>query len=353
MNQGSDFDIENGRRGAMNLANSIEHVKPAVLVAGGAGYIGGHTCKALEQAGFLPVVLDNLCTGDSTAKRFGPFYKGSLTEAALISQIVETHKPVAVILFAAHAYVGESTQNPRKYFKNNISDSISFLDSVMDSGLNNIVFSSSCSVYGHPRVLPLHEECDTNPLSPYAETKLFLEKVLKWYGHAYGLRSVSLRYFNAAGADPEGELGEVHNPETHIIPLTIQSALTGRPLQVFGKDYDTPDGTAIRDYTHVTDLADGHLKALNYLMDGGKTSAVNLGTGSGNSILEVIQAVQQYTGLQINVEFQSRREGDAAVLVADTSKANKMLGWNPKHSSLSTIVQTAVDWAKKLSESPA
>jgi UDP-arabinose 4-epimerase len=255
------------------------------------------------------------------------------------------------MLFAGHAYVGESTGNPRKYFRNNVADSISFVDSLMDCGLKNVVFSSSCSVYGNPRVLPLREECETVPLSPYGETKLFLEKVLKWYGNAYGLRSMSLRYFNAAGADPEGELGENHNPETHLIPLAIQSALDGTPLQIFGNDYDTPDGTAIRDFTHVSDLADGHVNALRHLLDGGGSSIVNLGTGAGNSILQVIEAVESYTGLKIPAEYRPRREGDAAVLVADTSRAEAMLGWAPMHSSLNTIVQTACDWAHKVRNS--
>jgi len=334
------------------LTNSDERNLPSVLIAGGAGYIGGHTAKALHQAGFLPVVLDNLCTGDPTAKRFGPFFRGSLTDSALIAHIVETHQPVAAMLFAGHAYVGESTQNPRRYFRNNVADTIRFLDSLMDCGLKNVVFSSSCSVYGNPRVLPLREESETIPLSPYGETKLFLERVLKWYGNAYGLRSVSLRYFNAAGADPDGELGEKHDPETHLIPLVIQSALTGTPLQIFGNDYDTPDGTAIRDFTHVSDLADGHLEALRYLLDGGQSSIVNLGTGSGNSVLQVIQAVESYTGLQVPAEYRPRREGDAAVLVADTSRAQAVLGWSPKHSSLGTIVQTACDWANKSRELP-
>jgi UDP-arabinose 4-epimerase len=347
----SEFQID-WRGGAISLTDSNEHIVPSVLIAGGAGYIGGHTAKALHRAGFLPLVLDNLCTGDPTAKRFGPFFCGSITDSALITDIVSTHRPVAAMLFAGHAYVGESTENPRKYFRNNVADTIHFLDTLTDCDLKNIVFSSSCSVYGNPRVLPLREECETVPLSPYGETKLFAERVLRWYGNAYGLRSVSLRYFNAAGADPEGELGENHDPETHIIPLAIRSARTGTPLQIFGTDYDTPDGTAIRDFTHVSDLADGHVKALRHLLDGGESSIINLGTGSGNSILQVIQAVEAYTGLQIPAEYRPRREGDAAVLVADTSRAQAMLGWSPRYSSLSTIVQTACDWANKLRESP-
>ena len=334
------------------MTDSDKPILPSVLIAGGAGYIGGHTAKALLRAGFMPVVLDNLCTADPTAKRFGPFFRGSITDSALIAGIISTHRPVAAMLFAGHAYVGESTENPRKYFQNNVADTIHFLDSLMDCGLKNVVFSSSCSVYGNPRVLPLREDCETVPLSPYGETKLFAERVLRWYGNAYGMRSVSLRYFNAAGADPDGELGENHDPETHIIPLAIRSALTGTPLQIFGTDYDTPDGTAIRDFTHVSDLANGHVKALRFLIDGGESSIINLGTGSGNSIRQVIQAVESYTRLQIPAEYRPRREGDAAVLVADTSRARAMLDWSPRHSSLNTIVQTACDWANKLSALP-
>ena len=334
------------------MTKSDERGVQAVLIAGGAGYIGGHTAKALLRAGFLPLVLDNLCTGDPASKRFGPFFFGSLTDSALIAHIVATHRPVAAMLFAGHAYVGESTQDPRKYFQNNVIDSIRFLDSLVDCGLKTVVFSSSCSVYGNPRALPLHEESETIPLSPYGETKLFLERVLKWYSKAYGMRSICLRYFNAAGADPEGELGENHNPETHLIPLAIRSALTGVPLQVFGTDYETPDGTAIRDFTHVSDLADGHVMALRNLLNGGQSSIINLGTGSGNSILQVIQAVESYTGLTIPVEYRPRREGDAAVLVADASRAKATLEWSPKYSSLGDIVQTACDWARTVRKLP-
>jgi UDP-arabinose 4-epimerase len=317
----------------------------AVLVAGGAGYIGSHTAKALFQAGFEPVVLDNMCTGNRSALQFGPFYEGSIADEALVQKIVALHRPVGAILFAGHAYVGESTANPRKYFNNNVIEAIRFLNHLLDaSGPRCVVFSSSCSVYGIQTHIPISEESATDPLSPYAETKAFFEKVLRWYGSAYGIRFACLRYFNAAGADPDGELGEDHDPETHLIPLAIYAALGKEPLRVFGTDYATPDGTAIRDYIHVTDLADGHLRALRFLTGGGESFTVNLGTGTGHSVREVIREVERIAGVPVPVQYVQRREGDAPALVADPTRANDLLGWSPTHSSLETIVQTAWRW---------
>ncbi len=269
---------------------------PTVLVAGGAGYIGSHTCKVLKQSSFEPVVLDNLSTGHRYTLRFGPFYEGGIADAALVQRIVEERKPVGVILFAGHAYVGESTSNPRKYFGNNVTDAIAFLNALVDAGVRNIVFSSSCSIYGIQEKMPIREDSSKDPLSPYAETKLFFEKVLRWYGSAYGVRSVCLRYFNAAGADPDGELGEFHDPETHLIPLTCYAALGRTTLRVFGTDYATPDGTAIRDYIHVTDLADAHVRALHHLTNGGASLQLNVGTGTGSSVRQVIDAVERAAG---------------------------------------------------------
>ena len=328
-----------------------KHSSPRVLVAGGAGYIGSHTAKVLFHAGIVPVVLDNLCTGNREALRFGPFYEGSIADPTLIRKIIEQHQPIGAILFAGSAYVGESTENPRKYFRNNVSDAIAFLDALVDNGLRGVVFSSSCCVYGIPGCISIPEDCATAPLSPYGETKLFLEKVLHWYGSAYGLRYACLRYFNAAGADIEGELGEQHDPETHLIPLAIDAAMGGKRLRVFGTDYATPDGTAIRDYTHVSDLASGHLRALNYLMKGGPSLTLNLGTGLGHSVRQVIRAVEQHAALTVPVEFGARREGDAAALVADPSRAREVLGWVPEYSSLDTIVGTAWRWYQKLDRS--
>ncbi len=328
-----------------NFSASSSNRSPKVLIAGGAGYIGSHTAKVLCQAGIVPVVLDNLCTGNRDTVRFGPFYEGSIADSLLLHQIIEHHRPIGAILFAGSAYVGESTENPRKYFRNNVSNAICFLNALVDSGLQNVVFSSSCSVYGIVRESSsIKEVSATAPLSPYAETKLFLEKVLRWYGSAYGLQHVCLRYFNAAGADVDGELGEDHEPETHLIPLAIQAALGGEALRVFGTDYATPDGTAIRDYTHVTDLATGHLQALRYLMDGGESVTLNLGTGMGHSVRQVIRAVEQQTGMSVPVSFGKRREGDAPALVADAARAREVLGWIPEYSSLETIVGTACRW---------
>jgi UDP-arabinose 4-epimerase len=323
---------------------SAESLSPAVLVAGGAGYIGSHTAKVLRRAGILPVVLDNLCTGNRDAARFGPFYEGSIADSRLVGRIIEKHGPVCAILFAAHAYIAESIQDPRKYFRNNVLETIDFLDSIVDAGLQRVVYSSSCSVYGRQEKHPISEDSATDPLSPYAETKLFCEKVLKHYSSSYGLRSACLRYFNAAGADPEGDLGECHDPETHLIPLAIRAAITQTPMCVFGTDYPTPDGTAVRDYTHVVDLATGHLQALRYLMEDGESCTLNLGTGAGNSVRQVIQAVELEAGVPVPVQYLPRRPGDAPVLVADPSRARSVLGWTPEHSSLACIVRTAWKW---------
>lgn len=316
-----------------------------VLVAGGAGYIGSHTAKVLRKAGIQPVVLDNLSTGFREAVQFGPFYEGSIADAALLKEIVAKHRPQGAILFAGHAYVGESTSNPRKYFRNNITEALAFLNNVLDvDGPKSIVFSSSCSVYGIQEKVPISEASSQDPLSPYAETKAFFEKVLRWYGSAYGIRYACLRYFNAAGADPEGQLGENHDPETHLIPLTILAAMGGERLRVFGTDYATPDGTAIRDYIHVTDLADGHLRALRKLDDGAESFTVNLGTGQGFSVRDVIRQVEETGGRPVPADFGPRREGDAPALVADPRLVRELLGWVPRHSSLETIVRTAWNW---------
>jgi UDP-arabinose 4-epimerase len=316
-----------------------------VLVAGGAGYIGSHTAKVLLKAGIQPIVLDNLCTGFRSAVQFGPFYEGSIGDAGLLKEIIAKHLPQGAILFAGHAYVGESTSNPRKYYRNNVVEALTFLNNVLDlNGPKSIVFSSSCSVYGIQEKVPIAEDSSQDPLSPYAETKAFFERVLRWYGSAYGFRYASLRYFNAAGADPEGELGENHDPETHLIPLTILAAMGGERLRIFGTDYATPDGTAIRDYIHVMDLADAHLRALRRLHSGADSFAANLGTGQGYSVLEVIRQVEKTGCLPVPTHYGPRREGDAPALVADPRFVRELLGWDPKYSSLETIVQTAWNW---------
>jgi UDP-arabinose 4-epimerase len=321
---------------------------PTVLVAGGAGYIGSHTCKALKHAGLQPVVLDNMAAGNRFALRYGPFHQGDIADAALVRNLAEEHRPAGAILFAGHTAVGESTQNPGKYFRNNVAGALAFLDALKDAEVLRVVFSSSAAVYGFQERMPIAEDSPKDPLSPYAESKWFVERALKWYGSAYGVRSVSLRYFNAAGADPDGELGESHRPETHLIPLACYAALGRAPLRVFGSDYPTPDGTAIRDYIHVADLADAHVLALHHLMDGGDSLQLNVGTGRGHSVLEVIRAVERAAGTKVRAEYAPRRAGDAPALVADPARIRQRLGWKPRHSSLETIVSTAWRWHQRL-----
>ena len=327
----------------------MPHGETAVLVAGGAGFIGSHTAKMLRRNGLIPVVLDNLTTGNRWAVKFGPFAEGAIGDRALVSSLIRVHSIHCAILFAAHAYVGESTREPSKYYRNNLSQSFEFLETLLEGGVRNLVFSSSCSIYGIQEHVPIPEDAPKNPLSPYAQTKLFLENALPWYEQAYGLRSVALRYFNAAGADPEGELGEWHDPETHLIPLAIGAALGGLPLRIFGDDYPTPDGTAIRDYIHVTDLADAHVRALRYLLEGGRGASFNCGTGVGHSVREIVSKVEEVSGRLAAVEVAPRREGDAAVLVADSRSIRESLGWAPRHSSVDEVVGTAWRWYSEIS----
>ncbi len=319
-----------------------------VLVTGGAGYIGSHTAKVLAQKGYEPVVFDNLSTGHGWAVKWGPLVKGELENGPLVREVLTTHRIEAVIHFAAHAYVGESMQNPRKYFRNNVIASLNLLEAMQDAGVNQIVFSSTCATYGDPQSLPLTEGHPLQPVNPYGDSKLFVERALGWFGQAYQLKYVSLRYFNASGADPEGEIGEWHEPETHLIPLVLQTALGLRPhLEVFGTDYDTPDGTAVRDYIHVTDLATAHVQALNYLKNGGASSAFNLGTGKGHSVAEVIRAAEHCTGITIHTRETARRPGDPPVLVADAQKAARVLTWQPQLTTLDEILRTAWEWHRK------
>jgi UDP-glucose-4-epimerase GalE len=316
-----------------------------ILVTGGAGYIGSHTAKALAAAGFEPVVLDNLSTGHDWAVKWGPLCQGDIGDGALVRRIVYQYRVEAVIHFAANAYVGESMSNPRKYFENNVVNSLHLLNTVTDCGVERIVFSSSCATYGNPARVPIEETDPQQPVNPYGESKLFVEKTLRWYGEAYRFRSVALRYFNAAGADPDGEIGESHAPETHIIPLAIHAAMgASAPVPVFGTDYETPDGTAVRDYIHVADLADAHVRALQYLAGGGASTAVNLGTGSGHSVSEVVQSVGRAAGRSVPVSLQPRRTGDPPVLVARAQKAADVLRWRPRFTELDEIVQTAWRW---------
>jgi UDP-glucose-4-epimerase GalE len=319
-----------------------------VLVTGGAGYIGSHTAKALAKAGHEPLVLDNLSTGHRWAVKWGRLLEWDLKDTAILSQFLEKEHVDAVLHCAACLLVGESVQNPRKYFWNNVVNTLHLLDTMLKAGVKRIVFSSSAAVYGNPQKVPIPEDHPKEPVNPYGETKLAMERALKWYGNAYGLKWVALRYFNAAGADAAGELGESHNPEAHLIPLTIMAALGQRPrVEIYGTDYPTPDGTAIRDYIHVTDLAAAHLRALEYLTAGGESRALNLGTGHGYSVREVIDAVRKISPRPVPFREGPRREGDPPVLVADASHTGEALSWEPQHSALENIIKDAWNWHLK------
>ncbi|HEV2674995.1 MAG TPA: UDP-glucose 4-epimerase GalE [Aliidongia sp.] len=316
-----------------------------ILVTGGAGYIGSHTAKALSRAGYRPVTYDSLVYGHRHAVKWGPFVEGDIADTPKLEQVIKDEAIDAVVHFAAFAYVGESVTKPEIYFQNNVVGSLSLLDAMRHTGVKPIVFSSTCATYGMPDRMPITEETLQRPINPYGETKLMIERALAWYGPAHDIRSVSLRYFNACGADPEGEIGEEHDPETHLIPLILDAALGKRAaIDVFGTDYPTPDGTAVRDYIHVQDLADAHVKALAYLFDGGATTQVNLGTGTGNSVREVIDAVERVTGRTVPRREVARRAGDPPELVADPSKANSLLGWKPAMSDIDSIIRTAWAW---------
>ncbi|MDQ2090282.1 UDP-glucose 4-epimerase GalE [Marimonas arenosa] len=315
-----------------------------ILVTGGAGYIGSHACKALAQAGFTPVVLDNLSRGHADAVKWGPLIKGDLRDTDLVRSALRDHNIGAVIHFAAYAYVGESMAQPAMYYDNNLGSMISLLQAMQAEGVGQIVFSSSCATYGIPEVQPITEDAPQAPINPYGRTKLICEWMLKDGAAAWNLRFAALRYFNAAGADPEGEIGERHDPETHLIPLALLAAAGHGSLQVMGEDYPTPDGTCIRDYIHVSDLARAHVLALEHLGRGGESLEVNLGTGQGHSVREVIAAAARVTGRDVPVLPASRRAGDPAMLTADPSRAAERLGFRAEISALDDIVADAAPW---------
>jgi len=317
----------------------------SILVTGGAGYVGAHACKALAAAGHRPVVYDNLSRGHREAVRWGPLVEGNLHDSARLAEAFRIHQITAVMHFAAFAYVGESVADPEIYYANNLGGTLALLGAMRKASVETLVFSSTCAVYGVPETLPIGETTAKAPLNPYGDTKLAIERVLHWYAGAYGLRYAALRYFNAAGADPGGEIGEDHDPETHLIPLVLRAALgRGDPISIFGTDYPTRDGTAIRDYIHVSDLADAHLRALGHLVGGGENAALNLGTGSGHSVREVIAAVERISGRRVPQREVARRPGDPPELVADPALARSRLGWQPRHSDLGTIIATALAW---------
>lgn len=313
-----------------------------ILITGGAGYIGSHTAKLLKSRGIEPVVYDNLSTGHRSSVRYGPLVQADILDTMLLTETILRYMPVAVIHFAASAYVGESVEDPAKYYRNNVCGTLSLLDACRETGLDKVIFSSSCATYGIPEKLPVSETAIQLPVSPYGQTKLTAEHMLADYAVAYGLQYVALRYFNAAGADPEGELGEWHDPETHLIPRALLAA-AGKiaQLEIFGDDYDTEDGTCVRDYIHVTDLAQAHVLAYDYLVGGGDNLAVNLGTGHGSSVLEILSVIDKATGHKVPVIIRPRRVGDPPALYADPALARHMLGFEPHYSDMATIVRTA------------
>jgi len=316
-----------------------------VLVTGGAGYIGSHACKTLSRNGYIPVAFDNMVYGHREAVRWGPLEEGDILDRQRLDAVMKQYRPAAVMHFAAFAYVGESVKDPGKYYRNSVAGTVNLLESTRDHGISRFIFSSTCATYGTPEFNPIPESHTQNPINPYGASKLMIERVLKDFDMAHGLRSISLRYFNAAGADPEGKIGEDHDPETHLIPLVLDAA-TGRrsSITVFGDDYDTPDGTCIRDYIHVSDLADAHLLALQSLENGSQTTVYNLGNGLGFSVKQVIETVERVTGRKVPVEIGVRRRGDPPQLVGDARRAIDALSWKPSYASLDDIIATAWKW---------
>ena len=323
-------------------------MKPSVLVTGGAGYIGSHAAQALAAAGYLPVAYDNLAYGHEWAVQWGPLEKGDIRDRARLDEVIARHTPVAVMHFAAFTYVGESVTDPGKYYGNNLAGSLTLIEAARDHGITRFVLSSTAAVYGIPERLPIREDSPLAPINPYGASKMMVERLLVDFGAAHGLRSMALRYFNAAGADPATAIGEDHDPETHLLPLVLDAAAGLREaITVFGSDYPTPDGTCIRDYIHVTDLADAHVKALAALEGPEPFRALNLGNGQGFSVSEVIAAVERVTGRKVPVRRGARRAGDPASLVADAARAAAALAWTPRHARLDDIVRTAWDWHVK------
>ena len=317
----------------------------AILVTGGAGFIGSHACKALAAAGYNPVTLDNLERGHEWAVKWGPLERGDITDPKFLQRVFETWRPEAVMHFAAYAYVGESNVEPLKYYATNVGGAVNLLEACVRFSCRHFVFSSSCATYGIPVHVPLTETDPQVPINPYGYTKLVVERMLRDTDAAHGVRFVALRYFNAAGSDPDGELGELHEPETHLIPLVLLAAMGRRSsIKIFGSDYSTADGTCIRDYVHVSDLADAHVAALRWLAAGNNSDAFNLGNGNGFSVAEVIKASENVTGKRLNTEVCPRRPGDPPVLISDSTKARTQLGWTPKFPSLDQQISHAWKW---------
>lgn len=319
-----------------------------ILVTGGAGYIGSHTCKALYEAGFTPVVYDNLSSGNAGAVKWGPLEKGDIRDTFHLGKVLDKYKPAAIMHFAAFIQVGQSVSDPSIYYNNNVHGSWCLLDQAGTHGIRHLVFSSTAAVYGMPETPLISEDHPLAPINPYGNTKLAMENMIRDYGAAYSMSYAILRYFNAAGADPEGELGTAYPKDTHIIPLLMQTATGEREqIDIFGDDYPTPDGTAVRDYIHVSDLATAHVLSLKHILAGQGNLTLNLGTSSGFSVRQVLETSRSVTGQEIRAEDKPRRPGDPAVLVADAGASRRILGWRPTLSTLETIVGTAWDWQQK------
>lgn len=320
----------------------------SVLVTGGAGYIGSHTCKALAAAGYTPISYDNLVYGHRGAVRWGPFEEGDILDPSRLKAVFERYQPAAVMHFAAYCYVGESVIDPGKYYRNNVTGTLTLLEAMRDHAVSKLVFSSSCATYGLPQQIPIPETHPQQPINPYGSTKLMVERMLQDFAAAHGLDAIALRYFNAAGADPLAEVGESHVPETHLIPLTLAAAAGDLPyLTLNGDDYETEDGTCVRDYIHVSDLADAHVRALTGLEEGKGFLAYNLGNGLGFSVKQVIDTATAVTGRPIPVRLGPRRAGDPARLVGDSTRIRAELGWTPRYADLSQIIATAWRWYRQ------
>ena len=322
-----------------------------ILIVGGAGYIGSHVNKLLTEKNYETIVLDNLSCGHKESVKWGKFCQVDLADVDKLDEVFTNYDIEAVMHFSSFIEVGESVQNPEKYYTNNVVNTMNLLNVMKKHDVKKFIFSSTCATYGIPQKIPLVEDHPQNPINPYGWTKLMVERILKDYDAAYGLKSVILRYFNASGADESGEIGEAHDPESHLIPLILDAAIQKRDnIKIFGTDYDTPDGTCIRDYIHVTDLADAHLLALEYLKKENTSNEFNLGNGRGFSVREVIESVKKVTGRTFNVVETQRREGDPAILIGSSQKAQKLLGWDPQHAEIDKIVETAWNWHKKLNK---
>jgi len=319
-----------------------------VLVTGGAGYIGSHVCKQLSQAGFLPIVYDNLCRGNRWAVKWGPLVEADLRDRAALADAMSTHKPEAVVHLAAFAYVGESNDDPGLYYENNVCGTLALLQAMTANGIRHLVFSSTCAVYGTPQALPITEAMAPAPINPYGRTKLMVEMILADFRAARGLEATVLRYFNAAGADPDGEIGECHEPETHAIPNILRAAAGDLPaFELYGTDYQTPDGSAVRDYIHVADLGAAHVAALERMRLGGGAITVNLGSGQGHSVLQLISATEKITGRRVNVQRFPRRPGDPPSLFASAELARQLIGFTPRFGSIDHIIGSAWTWYQK------